>query len=122
MWVPICPWITLTVPGSPIRATYGRFDGLAEGANFKCHALLIQQCPGNTGLIYIFDKATGATDGSVGTCGIIPAPSYNIAGTAIILPHAAVSIPSALDAINAAGYWVYGTHNGDKVAVSCILW
>ena len=122
MWKPVGPWITLTVPGSPIRATTGRLDGLAVGVDYPCHALMFQQVPGNTGIIYIFDASNGATDGSLGTCGMIAAPTVNVGGTAIILPHAAICIPSGGNALNAASYWVYGTVNGDKVAISRIVW
>jgi hypothetical protein len=121
MWIPVGPWVSLT-PGVPVRATSTRTDGLAVDAILEAHAVLFQQCPGNLGMIYVFNSATGDKNGiTTGTCGMIATPTYNNNGYAIILPHASVGIPGTANALNAASYWIDCDHAGDKCAVSYVL-
>ncbi len=117
MLIPVSPWITLT-PGTPVRATSLCSD---PEAHLTGHALVFQQCPGNTGLLYVFNRSDGDKTGVLtGTSVIIPAPTYNNDGVAIILPHAVFSIPGTGDAEDASQYWVDGSESG-KVAVSLLV-
>ena len=121
MWMPVGPWVALT-PGSWVRASTGRFDGLALNARIDCHSILFQQCPGNTDIFYISDSIRVGTIGTgTGSSGIVAAPTYNSSGKAIILPSAQVSLPMAGDAFNAANYWIYSDTAG-YVAVSILIW
>jgi hypothetical protein len=119
MLIPISPWLTINA-GHPVRATSLLTDPTAA---IVSHALVFQQCPGNTGVLYVFTVADGDKTGTLtGTSGMISAVSYNTDGVAIILPHLVFSIPGTGDCENAANYWVDGSHTGDKVAVSRLVW
>jgi hypothetical protein len=115
----ISPWVPLT-PGTPIRATALCAD---PTESIEGHALVFQQCPGNTGVIFIFDRSDGdRTGAATGTAVMIPAPTYNDDGEPIILPHATFSMPGTGNAEDASKYYMDGSKAGDKVAVSKLLW
>ena len=119
MLIPVGPWLTIN-SGHPIRLTSLLSDPTAR---LTGHALVIQQCPGNTGILYLFSTSNGDISGVVtGTSGMISAPSYNTNGVAVTLPHLVFSVPGTGDSENAADYWIDGSHTGDKVAVSRLMW
>lgn len=118
MLEPVSPWVTVT-PGTPVRATALRAD---PEERLTAHAIVFQQVPGNTGVLYVFNSATGDKTGvTSGTAAMIPAPSYNDAGQAVVLPHLVFSIPGTGDAEDVSQYWVDGAVEGDKVAVSLLI-
>ena len=115
MLEPISAWVPFT-PGTPVRLT----SQLANpAARLEAHAILIQQCPGNTKPIYVYNRPDGLVDGSLGSSVIIPAPTYNDSGDPIILPHAVFSIPGTGNAEDVSHYWADSEAAG-YVAVSVL--
>ena len=119
MLQPVSPWIEITTAGAPVRATALRTN---PAERLEAHAIVFQQCPGNTGALYVFNSSSGdQTGASTGTAAIIPAPTYNDDGKPITLPHLVFSIPGTANAENVASYWVDAQVAGNKVSISILV-
>ena len=109
MWKGIPLGYITIVSGTPQRVS---------ATSVFCHAILVQQVVGNIKPIFVLDQAAGSYTTGVGVCAAIPAPSYDAAGEAVVLPHASGSITVVQNALDLKNFWVDGMNSGDKVMVS----
>lgn len=66
--------LRVAVPGTPVRATSGQAN---PAENLRCHGVLFQALPTNTGVVYVGDQAL--TPGAfTGVFGMLAIPTTNL--------------------------------------------
>lgn len=100
-----------TTPGQPVRVTNNQTN---PSLRMTCHAIFFQQVRTNTGFILVGRSALNEGTG-VDLNAVLPVPTNNS------LPNATVGIPDAMNAMNAAEYYVDFTQSGDKCLVSILI-
>ena len=102
--------VTVIATGTPVQVT---------ADHYPCQTLLFQQVQGNTGKLYICDRATANITTGVGVLAMLPPPSMG-ATYASVLPYVSVTVPSAPAALNANKFWIDADVNSDKCQVSAV--
>jgi hypothetical protein len=97
--------ITVAQAGVPVRVS---------SKTLKCHAIMIEALPTNTGKAYIGDKTL--VKGSTGEFAILAIPTANT------IPVYSETISPAPDALNLFDYWIDVDVNGEGVLVSYVVW
>ena len=110
-------YVVVTVAGTPVRCSANQSD---PAKRIVCHTLFIQQHAGNTGKLYLCDRANATVSNGVGVLITIPAPTLSN-GVAVILPWAAYTIPYAPGGGNVTDYYLDADNSGDKATVSIIV-
>lgn len=99
-----------TTAGTPVRITAN-----TTGAAVRlCHAILVEQWPGNTGKVYVM-RSNGVAATGVGVLAILPIPTTNS------LPSVSAGIPSCPDGLNAADYYIDVEVSGEGPLVSILI-
>jgi len=103
-------YVAIPAAGTPVRVTVTRTPG---------QTLFFQQLQGNTGKLWICSRADANKTTGVGILAMIAAPTLS-GGVAVVLPYAAVTIPTAPSALNLAEFWIDADINGDQCLVSYV--
>lgn len=104
-------YVTVPTAGTPVRAS----DNQPQAEAFcPSHALLFQQVSGNTGKIYILDRANPNMTTGMGILAVLAIPTTNF------LPSASATITYAPQGFNLAEYWIDVDVSGEKCLVSII--
>lgn len=104
--------VTLTTGGTPVRAT---INETTPADNLACYSILFQRdAVADTGLVYIGTASTMDGPNGTLTIAILGVPSG-----ASLHKHE-IKIDFAVDALNAADFFVEGTVNGETVLISVI--
>ena len=110
------PWlsigkITVTTAGTPVRLTSTQSDATAR---YPCHALLVQQIPGNTGRLVL--GVSGMNSSTYAGClALLGVP------TNTILPSANGGITHAPNAFNLADFYLDASVSGEGGLVSVLI-
>lgn len=96
--------IPVPVPGTPVQVS---------SKHVKCHAILIEAFPSNTGKIYIGDNTL--TKGVSGEFAVLAIPTLNT------IPVYSETVTSAENAVDLFNYWIDADNPGDGVIISYIL-
>jgi hypothetical protein len=103
--------VTVAVSGTPVQ--------VPNAGRIPCQTIFFQQVSTNTGKIYICDRSNAVFSTGVGVLATIPAPTF-INGVATVLPYAAVTVPSAPAALDAAQIWIDVDVGGESCQVSVV--
>lgn len=103
--------ITVTTPGTPVRATINRTD---PAKVIPAHGVMFEVWPTNTGLCYVgrvgMNKATGE-----GVYAILGAPSKNTNDVVSFLPTFSAALTLSPNGMQAADFYVDADQAGDGV-------
>ena len=107
------PWnyvtrVTVTAAGTPVRVTATRNVG---------QTIFFQQVEGNTGKIYICDRATAVTATLTGVVAVLVPPTAG-AVYAASLPSISWTKPDAAAGVNAEDFYIDADVNGEYCLVS----
>jgi len=97
--------ITVPQAGTPVHVS---------SKQLKCHAVMIEALPTNTGKCYIGNDKL--MKGVSGEFAILAVPTANT------IPTYNETISSAPDALNLFDYWIDVDNNGEGVLVSYVVW
>ena len=103
--------VTVTTAGTPVRITINESSSTAR---LQCHAIMVEQIPGNSGRIIIGLSNLNSTT-YVGALAILAIPTTNT------LPSCNVGIGDAPNAFNAADYFIDATVSGEGALVSYLI-
>lgn len=103
--------VTVTTAGTPVRLTVGQS---VPGTRIACHAIMIQQLPGQTGRIIVGKSGMNSTT-YAGCLAILATPTANL------LPAANAGIADIPNGFNLADYWLDSTVNGEAALVSYLV-
>lgn len=102
--------VQIVTGGVPVQAIATRYP---------CQTVFFQTIQSNIGKLYIMDSATGNRLTGAGVLAMIPAPTL-VAGVAVILPWASVTVASAPAALDASKLWIDADNSGEYVQISAV--
>ena len=102
--------VTVTVAGTPVRATNNLSDPTLR---FPAHAIAFQQVRANTGKIIIQDRQTPGAN-NLGRLFVLAVPTANS------IPSVSAGVEYAPAAFNLSEVWIDADIGGEKCLVSCI--
>lgn len=109
MWLPL-GFIKVVTPGTPVRITSLQTD---PGHQFLCHAIQLQQVPGQGGIIIIGRHDMEYSPPTIENClAFLAKPTDNL------LQAASAGIPNSGNALDARDYWIDATVAGEGALVS----
>ncbi len=103
--------ITVPTSGTPVRLTSTQSD---PAARLPCHAVMVQQLPGQLGRIIIGNSVMNSTT-YAGCLAILAIPTSNI------LPTANAGMTTNVNGLNLADYYIDVTTNGEGALVSILV-